>query len=56
MRSKKMVYTVALDAVDIRSIEEMAKERDLPARVFLRQLILKSLRREAEARNEGNRK
>jgi hypothetical protein len=46
MQEKKVVYTVALDPADIRTIEASAKRQDLPARVYLRHLILKALREE----------
>lgn len=42
----KVPYSVCLDPRDIEAIESIAKERDIPARTFLRQLILRSLREE----------
>lgn len=50
MAETKKTYTVCLDSCSIETIERMARARDLPARVFLRQLILRSLR--DEIRNE----
>jgi len=58
MTEPKRTYTVCLDAVSIEAIEKMARARDLPARVFLRQLILRSLREEIcqEKNNETGRR
>lgn len=47
-RSCKVPYSVCLEPGDIKAIELIAKERDLPARIFLRQLVLRSLREEQD--------